>query len=321
MSNVADTPLKEFTHRRVLDAPRALVWDTITKSEHLVHWWGPKGTSVRVHCLDLVPGGLFHYSLATPDGKVMWGKWIYREIVPGSRLVFIASFSDELAGITAHPMAPDWPKEVLSTFDLTEEDGKTTIHMTGVPVKPTAAERAMFEGAIPSLEGGWNGTWSVLDDYLRLAKKGEGEVGDREYVITRVIDAPREKIFDAWADKERIARWWGPKGFSSTISAFDFKPAGKWTFVMHGPDGKDYPNESSFVEVQRPSRIVVRHGSDPKFQIAATLEDLGNGKTKVVWRGTFDTAETLAKVRSYALPGAIENLEKLAAEVERTAAS
>jgi uncharacterized protein YndB with AHSA1/START domain len=172
MSNVVDGSPKVFTYDRVLDAPVALVWDTLTKSEHLVHWWGPKGTSVRVHCLDLVPGGLFHYSLAMPDGKQMWGKWIYREIVPGQRLLFVASFSDEMAGIGRHPMAPDWPREVLSSFELSEKDGKTTIHMTGVPVNPTDVERAMFEGAISGMEAGWNGTFSVLDEYLRQAKQG-----------------------------------------------------------------------------------------------------------------------------------------------------
>jgi uncharacterized protein YndB with AHSA1/START domain len=307
--------VEPFKYTRVFDAPRALIWETLTKSEHLLRWWGPKGMSVRVHCLDLMPGGLFHYSMVVPGGKQMWGKWIYREISPTSRLVFVQSFSDEEAGVTRHPMAPDWPREVLSTFELTEENGKTTLHMTGVPVTPTEAERAIFESSIDSMRKGFDGTWSVLDEYLALARQGDAHVDDRVMIVSRVIDAPREKIFDAWSDPARIARWWGPKGFHNTNEKFEFKPGGKWKFVMHGPDGKNYPNDNSFVEIVRPSRIVVHHGPTPVFQITATFEDLGGGKTKVVWRGVFESAQALAAVKSFAVPGAEENLEKLAAEV------
>jgi len=312
-----DLAVEPFKQTRVFDAPRPLVWEALTRSEHLVHWWGPKGMTVRVHALDLVPGGLFHYSMVTPDGKEMWGKWIYRELSPFSRLVVVTSFSDAEAGITRHPLAPEWPREVLSTFELTEDGDRTILHLTGVPITPTEAEKKMFEGGRAGMDKGFDGTWSVLDEYLALAKQGEGRTSDREMVLSRVIDAPREKIFDAWADPAKIAKWWGPRGFHSTIDKYDFRPGGKWKFVMHGPDGKDYPNDNSFVEIVRPERVVVRHNGPPIFQIAATFEDLGGGKTRIVWRGTFESAEVLEKVRSYAQPGAEDNLAKLAEAVEQ----
>lgn len=315
LQNSPDRAVTPFKLSRVLDAPRALVWEALTKPEHLVHWWGPKGMNLEVHCFDPVPGGLFLYSMTAPNGMTMWGRWIFREVSPISRLVFVASFSDAEAGITRHPMAPDWPRETLSTMDLIEDGERTTIHLAGLPIAATETEIRTFQGGFEGMNKGWEGTWSVLDEYLHLAKMGEGRVIDRDLVITRVIDAPREKIFDAWSDPSRIARWWGPKGFHSTIDKFDFRPGGEWKFVMHGPDGRDYQNDNSFVEIQRPSRIVVRHGSKPVFQLAVTFEELEPGKTKIVWRATFASQKALDAVRSFALPGAEENLDKLTAEV------
>ena len=85
---------------------------------------------------------------------------------------------------------------------------------------------------------------------------------DREFVHSRLIDAPRERVFLAFADPLHLARWWGPDGFSSTFEAFDFRPGGIWRFVMHGPDGTNYPNESVFREVVAPERVVFEHLSE-----------------------------------------------------------
>ena len=84
---------------------------------------------------------------------------------------------------------------------------------------------------------------------------------DREFVHSRVIDAPRDRVFRAIAEPGRLARWWGPDGFTSTFETFELRPGGAWRFVMHGPDGTDYPNESAFLEVE-PERIVLEHLSE-----------------------------------------------------------
>jgi uncharacterized protein YndB with AHSA1/START domain len=76
-----------------------------------------------------------------------------------------------------------------------------------------------------------------------------------EIVTTRLIDAPRERVFAAFADAARLARWWGPKGFTNTFDEFELRPGGAWRFVMRGPDGKGYPNDSTFLEVHAPERI------------------------------------------------------------------
>ena len=105
-------PGREFVISRVLDAPRDLVWKCFTDPEHMKQWWGPKGVKIVKSEMDLRVGGTYHYGMQTPDGSVMWGKQVYREIVPTDRLVFINSFSDENGGLTRHPMAPTWPIEM-----------------------------------------------------------------------------------------------------------------------------------------------------------------------------------------------------------------
>src|SRR4051794_25044239 len=86
---------REFVVTRVFDAPRDLVFKAWTEPERLKHWWGPKGFTLFACEIDPRPGGDFHYGMRSPDGRAMWGKWVFREVVPPERLVFLASFSDE----------------------------------------------------------------------------------------------------------------------------------------------------------------------------------------------------------------------------------
>ena len=85
---------------------------------------------------------------------------------------------------------------------------------------------------------------------------------DREIVTTRLFDAPRERVFDAWVDSAHIGRWFGPNGFTTTTESMDVRPGGVWRFVMRGPDGVDYPNHITYSEVVRPERLVYVHGDD-----------------------------------------------------------
>src|SRR5205085_4388835 len=112
------TAAEEFTITRVFDAPRELVWKAITESERLMRWWGPKGFTMQVAQLDLRPGGVFHYSMRSPGGNDMWGKFVYREVVAPERLVFVNSFSDAEGNLTRNPFSPSWPLEILNTWTL-----------------------------------------------------------------------------------------------------------------------------------------------------------------------------------------------------------
>lgn len=161
---------KEFIISRRLAAPRSLVFAAFTEPERMKQWWGPKGCKVIASKMDLRPGGIYHYGLQTPDGSTMWGKFVYREIVSPERIVLVNSFSDEKGGVTRHPMAPDWPLEMLSTF-LFEQDGAgTRLTIKWAPLNPTEKERAAFNSGFESMQQGWSGTFQQLADYLATAK-------------------------------------------------------------------------------------------------------------------------------------------------------
>ena len=154
-------------------------------------------------------------------------------------------------------------------------------------------------------------------------KREVAETSDREIVVTRVFDAPRELVFAAWTDPKKVGQWWGPNGFTSTIQEMDVRPGGVWRLVMHGPDGKDYDNRIVFIEVVPPERLVYRHGSGDEpapgdFETTVTFEDV-EGKTRLTMRAVFaSAAEREHVVSEYgALEGANQTLERLAEYLAR----
>ncbi|MBU5441854.1 SRPBCC family protein [Paenibacillus sp. MSJ-34] len=137
------------------------------------------------------------------------------------------------------------------------------------------------------------------------------QVGEREITITRVFDASRDLVFEAWTKEEHLSKWWGPQGFTTTFQKFDMKPGGTWQFIMHSPDGVDFPNTNDFVEVVTPERIVFKHAVFPHFLATAIFEDLG-GKTKLTYRTVFEeTSAAFDKVKTYAVPGAEQTMDRL----------
>ena len=119
-------------------------------------------------------------------------------------------------------------------------------------------------------------------------------------VIRRLIDAPRERVFEAWTRPEYLAAWWGPIGFTTTTSAFEFRPGGVWRFVMHGPDGVDYENRIIFDEITLNERIAYRHDDggdveDVKFTSVITFVSEA-GKTRLTMSAEFATVEEYERV-------------------------
>jgi uncharacterized protein YndB with AHSA1/START domain len=151
------------------------------------------------------------------------------------------------------------------------------------------------------------------------AKRAEREqhppatlIGDREIQATRVFAAPRELVWKVWTEPEHLAQWWGPKGFTTSTYSMEVKPGGVWRFVMHGPDGRDYQNKITYVEVVKPERLVYKHGSDKEvepvnFQVTVTFAEESAG-TKVNVRMVFPSA----KARDYTIKtyGALEGLDQ-----------
>jgi uncharacterized protein YndB with AHSA1/START domain len=112
----------------------------------------------------------------------------------------------------------------------------------------------------------------------------------KELTISKLINAPRELVWEVWTNPEHIKHWWGPNGFTNTIFQMDVKPGGVWDFIMHGPDGTDYKNKSVYKEVIKPEKLVYDHVSGPKFQFTVTFTEKGN-KTLIAIQMLFETAE------------------------------
>ncbi len=140
---------------------------------------------------------------------------------------------------------------------------------------------------------------------------------DREIVITREFDAPRELVWEAWTQPQHVAQWWGPRGFTNTIHEMAVKPGGVWRLMMHGADGTGYPNKIVYTEVVKPARLVYEHSDDDPeskthFNVTVTFEDLG-GRTRLTMRMVFDTAAERQQVIDEfgELQGANETMERL----------
>jgi len=144
---------------------------------------------------------------------------------------------------------------------------------------------------------------------------------DREILITRVFDAPRELVFDAFLDPEHIGEWWGPAGFRITTQSMDVRPGGEWRFVMHGPDGTDYPNRIVYRRIDRPHLLVTVHvdklGRDI-FETRAQFTEEG-GKTRLEFLSTFPTKEARDLVVRHhnAIEGGTQNLARLTNYLEK----
>jgi uncharacterized protein YndB with AHSA1/START domain len=166
-STMTLNPSKPFIISRNFDATRDELWTCFTDEDRMQKWWGPKGVTIVTSKMDLRPGGTYLYGMQTPDGKVMWGRQVFREIAAPERLVFINAFSDEKGGLTRHPLSPSWPLELLATYTFTAVGARlTTFAVRWEPLNPTPEEQAAFDGGHASMTGGWGGTLDQLASYL-----------------------------------------------------------------------------------------------------------------------------------------------------------
>jgi len=117
-------------------------------------------------------------------------------------------------------------------------------------------------------------------------------------------------IYGAFASPDLLALWWGPEGFTNTFEVFEFKAGGKWNFVMHGPDGKDFPNESVFSQLEPDSKVVIEHICAPYFTLTVTLSPVDCG-TLVTWEQVFADAKTAQTVKRIVGPANEQNLDRM----------
>ncbi len=133
---------------------------------------------------------------------------------------------------------------------------------------------------------------------------------------SREIPAPVEQVFAAFSHPERLSRWWGPAGFTNTFNVCELKTGGCWSFIMRGPNGVKYPNESVFAEIEPPGKIVIEHVSQPKYRLTITLASSTAG-TVVSWSQAFENSDIASRIEHIVVPANEQNLDRLSAEVLR----
>jgi len=133
---------------------------------------------------------------------------------------------------------------------------------------------------------------------------------NRTLRTSRTLPFSPKKIYSAFASADLLAQWWGPEGFSNTFEIFEFIAGGRWQFIMHGPDGKNYPNTSFFEVLVPDAKIVIHHDCPPNFSLTVELTPTSEG-TRLTWVQVFEDAETAQAVKLRAGPANEQNIDRL----------
>jgi uncharacterized protein YndB with AHSA1/START domain len=228
---------KEILMTRVFDAPRQLVFEAMTKPEHVSKWWGPRASVLTICEIDFRVGGAWRYVMQC-NGREVKFKGVFHEIVPPERLVATECYDEPRIG------CPEWQ----TTVTLEERDGKTTLSSRVLHPSMQARDGHLNSG----METGATETFDRLAELLAI----QANPMEREIELTRIFDAPRELVYEAWTDPEHMVQWWGPKVFTNHSCQLDVRPGGAWQIVMRSPDGADYGCRGVYSEVVKSERLV-----------------------------------------------------------------
>ena len=312
----------DLTITRIFDAPRDLVWKAWALPDLVMRWWGPEGFTCPVAEVDLRVGGKYLYVMRSPEGKDFWSTGVYREIVPQKRIVATDSFADEKGNVVSasyYGMTGEWPSELLVTITFEEQKGKTkfTLRHEGISIGEM----------IDLTKAGWNGSFDKLEKVLAEEKTRRAKTilvavpGKQEASITRIFNAPRERVFGAYTDPKQMTQWWGPRRFTITIDTMDVRPGGVWRILNRDTEGNEFAFHGVYHEVSKPSRLVYTFEFEgmPGHVILGivTFEDL-NGKTKLTEKSVFETVgDRDGMLKSGMEEGAPETMDRLAELVEK----
>lgn len=292
----APTDQRSFRFSRSFAAPRELVFRAWTEPQHLARWWGPHGFSNPRCDFAAHPGGAIRIDMRGPDGVIYPMTGTVEDITPPQRLVFSSAALDE-AGKPA--------MRVRNTVTFSEADGITTVTIDAHASDVTPLGAMYLSG----MTEGWGQSLQRLDETIELQHIGM-VAPELEIVSARLIHAPPAAVWRAWTDPRRLAAWWGPKDFRNTFERFEPRPGGEWRFVMHGPNGTDYPNASRYVELVPQRRIVFDHVSPPEFRVIASFSERAN-ETHLTFRMRFADAKLCANLRGLCVPSNEENFDRL----------
>ncbi len=291
-----------FVIEKTYPASREQVYEAMADAEAKARWFTkPEVFEFRV-------GGREFSSGEAPDGRLFTFDATYQEIVPLERIVY--TYVMDLNGVRFSVS--------VTTIELTDTDGGT---------KLTFTEQGAFFDGLDAVEDREHGSRELLELLGNsLARSGEAArveedvdptPGELEFVHTRWYDFPSGEVYRAWAQPELLTQWWGPNGFTSTFHEFDFREGGFWRFTFHGPDGKEYPNENKFIEIESGKRIVLVHQDQGahEFRLTAVFTDKG-GRTRVTFRQQFKDEKEFEQVKSFCPIANEQNLDRLQAVLE-----
>jgi len=277
----------EIVITREFDATSEQVWKALTSKEQMQRWY--------FDLPDFKPEVGFQFQFTggpSPERQYLHLCEI-TEVIPNKKLIYSWRY-DGYAGIS------------YVSFELSSKGDKTELLFTHKGIESFPRDNPDL--AIGNFIEGWNYIiHTSLKDYVENVNK--------EIFSSRLFNAPRDLVWEVWTNPKHTALWWGPNGFTNTIYEMDVKPGGIFKFMMHGPEGVDFPNIITYIEVVKPERLVYNHGNfeNPEmfFVTINFLED--NGKTRITMRMLFKTAEERkVVVEKYgALEGQKQHLDKL----------
>ncbi|MDZ8029245.1 MAG: SRPBCC family protein [Nostoc sp. DedQUE01] len=242
---------------RVFNAPRELVFKAWTEPKHIAQWWGPKGFTTRVTELDLRPGGRSRYVMISPDGTEYPVKGVFREIVPPERIVTTDEFDEGFEQV----INAELPQGMVITAIFEDVDGKTKLTLE--IVHESASDRRKHEEM--GVVAGWNSSFDCLDEFLakQIEQQQNGFTlilpSDREIIITRVFNAPRHLVFEAWTQPEHVQRWFGgcSSSMTMTVCEIDLRVGGTWRYVLHdSSNDTDHGFSGEYREIVPSERLV-----------------------------------------------------------------
>jgi uncharacterized protein YndB with AHSA1/START domain len=305
--NAAD---RELVYTRIFDAPRDLVFEAWTDPKHVVQWWGPNGFTTTIHEMNVRPGGVWRLVMRGPDGVDYRNRIVFPEVVKPERLVY-----------KHEPEEGSEPVAFETTVTFAAEGDKTRVIMR--QLFPSASIRDHVVRKYHAVEGA-NQTLGRLAAHLPRMAAGREAVSHPDLVLTRIFEAPRALVFKAWTDRDRLARWWGPKNFTNPVCEIDPRPGGAIRIHMPAPDGVVYPMSGVFHEIVAPERLVftsVALDGDgaPMFEILNTVTFAEHeGKTTLTLRAHVSQTTAAAPRHLAGMEmGWSQSLDRLAIEVRR----
>ena len=280
--------------RRLVDAPRELVWEAWTDPKRLAQWFGPNGIRTTTRSLTAKAGGSWDFDMHAPDGKLYPNYHAYREVVRPERIV---------ADVGSKPGGPAEFRSVVTFEDV---GGRTLITMSAEFPTAEALRRVCEE--VNAVEGGKQ-TLARLAAHL-----GKTPVFELEF--ERTIAAPPRRVWDAWTKPEQVTKWFAPKPFQLVVRALDFRPGGRFEMAMKGPDGNEFPFSGVYRIIEPAARLCwsgeFSEGPADQMTKVVILDDLGDGKTRLRAYQTFHVmTETIRMATGGAQQGWTMTLNQL----------